>query len=138
MPIEYAFHDAFNCLLVRITGAVTEADFSGAAARVSSDPRIEAGHIRFTDLRMVRELPSAAELEGIAWRISELGRRKSALRSAILVGTDHHFGMARLFQAHRGVDQDTISVFREYDEAARWLGLPTDGPDLFGEVDVWS
>lgn len=45
-------------------------------------------------------------------------------RMAIVVGSDHDFGMARMLQL-RGGDElpHEVSIFRELSEACAWLGV---------------
>jgi len=51
-------------------------------------------------------------------------RRQPDSRLAIVAGGDEFFGLGRMYELLRGDSKVEVHVFRQLDEAERWLDLP--------------
>lgn len=133
MSVGYLYRNDVNCLFLRYEGELTPSDFAAVIDHALADPAIPSEHLRFSDLRSVTAGPDTAALQKMAKVGDAAEERKIALRHAILVGGEAEFGLARLYHAHREQGPDVMNVFREYEAALIWLGLPSDLPDPFSE-----
>ena len=59
--------------------------------------------------------------------------REGPLRIAILVETDVAFGMLRIMASMRAENGVEIRIFRAYDDAVRWLELPSHESEIFDQ-----
>ena len=137
MTIEYRYEEAWNCVLIRVSGAMQPDEYRLMIRQQSADSRIRPGHLRFNDTRRVNEIPDADTTRAFAQLSNEFERMQPMQRSAILVAGETLFGMARLFQAHRGESDEKIGVFQGLAQAFEWLGLPADAPDPFSD-EAWE
>lgn len=130
MPVEYRYDVETGCLLFRLRGHLNLQEFKDAVARAKADPDIPPGHLRFSDLRAILGTPNAGDVEEIARLSNALDEVKPPRLSALLADQDFFFGLARMFRAHRE-GEEKINIFRDYEAAVQWLGLPEETPDLF-------
>lgn len=86
-----------------------------------ADPR-RRWHLLF-DIRESSENRSSIELDGIAGFIGDRQQGLSG-RCAVVAGDPFHFGLARQFEAYSNRRGVAVSVFRDVDEALRWLCDP--------------
>jgi hypothetical protein len=138
VPIEYLYRGDLNCLFLRYRGELKASDLSAVIDRVVADTTVPPRHLRLSDLRSITAGPDAEIVQKMAQRADAGERQKSAIRAAILGGSDLQYGMARLYQAYRENGQEEISIFKTYAEALKWLELPADTPDIFAIEDGWK
>lgn len=137
MSVKYAYLLEIGCLLLRLRGTVRVADFKDAIDRAKADPDVPSLHLRFTDMRAIEGIFAPADVQQVAKLTNSLDEAKPPERSAILVGNDFYFGLARMFRAYRGDMEDRVNIFRDYQEALRWLGLPEGEANLFEGTHGW-
>lgn len=136
MTQTYAFREDWNCVLMHSSGDFVAQEYRDMVAAVKADERVKPGHLRLSDVRAVPMLPTPEFTRTVAGIMSELEAAKPSSRVAILVKGDVQFGMLRLYQGHVEDAYDRIGVFRDLEDALKWLQLPADVPDPF-EPDVW-
>jgi hypothetical protein len=102
-----------------VSGEVQDPDLVELAIGVENDPEVRPEFSLLVDLRDAdgRSVTSAG--------VRELAKRPFALtpasRRAIVVPTELGFGMARVYEALREAQGGAIRVFRDYEEAVRWV-----------------
>ena len=75
---------------------------------------------RLWDLREATLGMTSAELEQLAHDGQDREGPEPS-RAAVVASGDLEFGLSRLFEVYRASDSTSIAVFRDLDEAARWL-----------------
>ena len=120
MPGAYIVDPARSLVLTRAWGILTGADMLNHARRLSADPRFQPQFSQLLDFRDITELPiTAVEVREVA-ALNPFG---PGARRAIVVASDVAFGMARMYQILVEQSPQEFEVFRDIDEALRWLGF---------------
>ena len=102
----------------RATGEVTDDDLMAHRAAIRSDPDFEPDFRHLVDLRGVTKMSITADGLGRLLPGSFCG---PGARRALVALRDVDYGMARMHQMAAGPTEKR--VFRDMDEALRWLGL---------------
>jgi hypothetical protein len=108
-----------HLVTLTVSGELGDPDLLELAIGVENDPEVKPEFSLLVDLRDAdgRSVTSAG--------VRELAKRPFALspasRRAIVVPTELGFGMARVYEALREVQGGAIRVFRDYEEAVRWV-----------------
>lgn len=121
--VRYRFHPASRLLTVRASAGTDEEALLDYARRIAGDPDVPAARDELVDLRAIdASRVSSAGLRRLAgvFEKAEVGEPG---RIAIVAATDLGFGLSRMYQAFRSDSMSEIRVFRELEEAWRWLGL---------------
>jgi len=121
-----------RCIFIRYTGEKAADDVRDVIDAVAADPGMRAYPSRLHDFRSVAGGIDSERLRALAGyattRREELGGGR---RTAIVVARDVSFGEARIYQAYSEIADREIRVFRSFEEAAAWLGLPVGFRDPF-------
>lgn len=123
MPVTMQIDTDENVTYTTIEGAWTVDELFDAFDKLLADPDFRPGTNGIADLRAANYYPSGPDLMRIAHYLLQRRERFGRCRAAILVGGDLSFGTTRMFQAYS--DDSTIAtrIFRDQQEARRWLGL---------------
>ena len=119
MRVDRKIDEVERLVTLTVTGELADPELLELAIGVENDPEVKPDFSLLVDLRDAdgRNVTSAG--------VRELAKRPFALspasRRAIVVPTDLSFGMARVYEALREVQAGAIRVFREYEEAVRWV-----------------
>lgn len=130
MPYQIDFFPEQHLVRVRFEGDITVEEEFEAIRQPAGDPRWFPEPKILVDRRnaTMNLAPEhvAPQQEGVKESFGALGR----CRTAIVVGQDYDFAMARMFEirSESKLDHD-IGVFRSMDEAARWLDIDLDSLD---------
>lgn len=119
---------------MRASPEADEAALLDYAQRVAADPDVLAGRDELVDLRAVDGARmSSAGLRQLAG-VFEAHEKGEPGRVAIVASSDLAFGLSRMYQAFRSQSMSEIRVFRDLDEACRWLELrePPGFPEEVG------
>lgn len=126
MAITYEIDVERRTILVRATGELTEHELLDCHHRLARDPAVRPEFSILFDLRGARGESIATEgiraLAGLPLVLSQTSRR------AVVVGTDLGYGMARMYGLRRGDRMRAFEVFRDLEEAKRWVELPSAAP----------
>jgi len=126
MPAEYQIDRAKGIVFSRAHGVTTAADYTAHGQRLRADPDFRPDHRQLWDLSGITKSNVAFD------ELSEMARIDifaPTARRAVLARNDVSFGLARMFQMLRETKGETgIRVFRDRDEAMRWLDGGAD-PD---------
>ena len=121
--IEFAFDPARRLRTARFHGVVRDDDLAGAYQALVASPDYDAGADDLVDLRGVTHLGVTSEgLRGIMELFAPIDDLGIATRLAIVAPNDAVYGVSRMYEMLRGDGvPEEISVFRDVDEAMRWL-----------------
>jgi hypothetical protein len=124
MPADFSIDTDRRLVISRGIGTFRFSDFLGQIRQLGPDPRFRPEFDHMVDCRQCTEFDlSAAQIE-------EMGAKTifaSTSKRAMVVSSDRHFGMGRMFASYRELFYlQTTMVFREMREAVAWLGLPED------------
>jgi len=121
VPADYKIDKQRRFVLSTGTGRLTKEDVLGHMNRISSDPDFDPNFSQLIDFTNVTELAfGPSEVREFAERNIFAPRA----RRAILVQTDLHFALARMFEIHRELRGEVgIGVFRTADQAMDWIAL---------------
>src|SRR6266853_4481116 len=127
MPIEYRIDHERRLVIARGYGTFTSEDVFGYQRDVWSRPDV-AGYDELVDMTQVEHiaLPSAERVRELAKLSAAMDPRSSHSRFAIVAPTEFAFGLGRMYEAYRNLDDrstKTVSVFRTLDEALTFLGV---------------
>ena len=125
MPLTYQVEREKRLVLVRLSGYLRTAEVFDYQRTVWSLPEV-AGFDELVDMSGVTEVEAVGrdimvELAALASSMDPVG---TAARTAIVAAKPEHFGLARMYEAHRETTPGAtrkIRVFGEMDEAVAWL-----------------
>lgn len=120
MPIDVTFGEP-AVMRVTASGDVTFADIALALDELLDDARIVPGMSMLTDARLVKSLPTTAELRLIAHDCKPL-RDRGVARIAIYTDSTFVYGVARMFGVFAEAVNLKVGAFRQEADAERWLG----------------
>lgn len=130
MPIRTHIDRAQGIVVFHCHGLVDDDHLVGAWERVFVDPEYEPGMNELVDVRGITELKVTPT--GIERLIATVENMEVALpsryRTAVVADQDAAFGMSRMYELLRRDGRENVRVFRRFEEAARWLGIPADEP----------
>lgn len=129
MSVEYTYDEEKNVLYTRLFGVVTDNDLRDQGEAVAADPRIKPGVRELVDLSGIEEIQgSSSSLERNIQIDTANSEKLAGMRSAIVAGTDLLYGFARMYQTIAELRDSplTVEVFRNIEDARKWLGLDYD------------
>jgi len=97
-------------------------DIVAALERVYADPQFAYGMNVLCDLRDARPDLTAGDIRRIVDFVSRNREARGAGRSAVVASRDVDYGMARIAQVYLEPLGVELAVFRDMQQAARWLG----------------
>lgn len=122
MPCSYKIHKDRRLVLTTASGEFTFADATAHEDRLYGDPEFDPTFAHLIDGTHVTKTEiSAPELSTLARRT----KFSAHSRKALVVNSTYLYGLARMFQAYLEASRssESISVFRELDQAKEWLGI---------------
>ena len=125
MPIDYTIDHERRLVMAQARGVLTDEDVFGYQRELWSRADV-AGYNELVDMSHVEQIvqPSADRVRQLAGFAASMDSRSSASRFAIVAATDYAFGLGRVFQTFRGMDERStkkVGVFRSLDEALAFL-----------------
>ena len=127
-PIEFSYDRERGIRTAVFRGVVGDHELLSAYEELLRDPDYAPDAHDLVDLRPVERFEVSAEaLRRLVDMFRPIDRLGYRTRLAIVAGSDHAYGMARMYELLRGDDvPEEIEVFRDMDAALRWLGSPRD------------
>jgi hypothetical protein len=124
MPISYQIDEARGLVVTTATGALTDADILGLKARLQVDPRWSPRLRELADVRGIDRLDvTTVGVRRMASWDAAVGPAIESYRLAIVAPRDEVYGMARMYQMLTEFAVPNVGVFRDLEEAERWLGV---------------
>jgi hypothetical protein len=119
MQVDQQVDPEARLVILTVSGEVEDSDLLSLAIEVEDDPEIKHDFSLLVDLRSAdgRNVTSAG-VRALAQRPFAIS---PASRRGIVVESELHFGMARVYEALREAQGGAIRVFRDYEEAVRWV-----------------
>jgi hypothetical protein len=108
--------------VARFTGVVDDQELLGSYAGLVEQPDFDPSLNDLVDMTGVERLDvSTAAVRQLVSMFTPLDQADVVTRLAIVAPRDHVFGMARMYEILRSDAPEMIAVFRDMDEAQRWL-----------------
>lgn len=121
MPITHHVDRELNILFVTRSGSISSQDEQRALRERQADPRVVPGIPVLVDCRYVEPADDSDTVRYLADKVTQLASRLRCGPVAIVVSNNAQFGMARMYQILTESDHQETEIFRDYDEALRWL-----------------
>ena len=121
MTVTYQLDREFPLIRTRCTGNVTFAEMVDHFRELERDASLPARLDVLLDLTEMRSIPASDQLKAVSGEIEHLQHRLRWGSCAIVASRDVLFGMSRIFRVFAEAHFANSNVFRELDEAERWL-----------------
>ncbi len=125
MPISYRIHADLGLLVTRYVEVVTNDELVEVYRSILSGSEFRHGFNELADLQEITEFKVTAD--GMRHVSALVGRfyegRSESTRTAIITTTRLVYGMGRMYSAYAVPDKENVEVFKDVNEAMRWLGL---------------
>lgn len=128
MPITYTIDHDKRIVFVDPYGLLRKAELLQYQKEVWSRPDIRTYNecVNLDRVTAIHEdtVEDMQELAALAARMDALGQ---PTKTAIIAGNDYHYGLARMYEAHREIlaaGDKQVLAFRSPDEALAWLAAP--------------
>lgn len=125
MPVACRVDPTNRLRIVAGEGTVTGDELLGAYSRILADPAFDPSLRELVDVRRVEraDVPTSA-LRALADRLRNV-RWPQGRTVAVLTRRDQIFiyGLARMYGALRRFEEEEYHVFKDCEEACRWLGI---------------
>ena len=126
MAHEIAIDEALNCYFVRWTGVVDASELRAIYNEIARLPWFRPGLNCLNDLRQADARVDQSDI----WMFSDLqnfaGPMFGSGRVAAVVSDDRTYNLVRTMNTVTKSPERTREVFRDYEAAKAWLGLPAD------------
>jgi hypothetical protein len=137
MPLEYRIDQARRVVFATATGLLSDQDLFTYQREVWSRGEL-AGYDEVVDFGAVEDLvlSSGDRLRALADLASTMDVPGASSRLAIVAPQDFAYGLARMFETYRTMNQHgskVVSVFRSMQAALDWLGFESPGEPAGGE-----
>lgn len=120
MPASYRIDPKAGVVFTTLTGHVTGEDFLDHQRRLRGDPDFRSTMRQCIDARGI----TGGTVTGADMRtLAKANMYADRSRRAIIVSGRVVYGYARMFQLLRSRGPEEIQIFREVEDAHRWLGL---------------
>jgi hypothetical protein len=121
VPIEHKVNQETGVMHVRRWGAVATHDEEVALKMRRKDPLVVANMPVIVDCREVEPPDTVEVVQYIAGKTTRLAAALACGPVAIVVSSDVEYGMARMYMALTELKHSNTMVFRNYDNALKWL-----------------
>lgn len=129
MPVTYELDPEAGFIDVRCVGHVTLEEVLIHLRTIEEDPRLPERLDALLDMGDQTSIPETVELREITRGLERVSKTVRWRALAIVARSDVLFGMSRMFAVFTEPLFSQLNVFREREEAIRWLAAarsPTD------------
>jgi hypothetical protein len=123
----YKIDKDLGLLVIKYEGKTTIAQIAEMLARIIKDPDYSRGLNILSDLRELTSSYTYEQMHSVVDGFPDPGELVSTTKSAVVVSKEVTYGMGRIWAS---ITEDrtvaTAQVFRNMDDALKWLGLPPD------------
>lgn len=128
MPIRYRIDKQRRLVLTTATGVLTDEELLDHKRALIVDPEFEPGMRELSDTRTIERLSvTPAGVRKMVALDQDHADRLGDYRLAIVAPADASFGTARMYQMLTEANVQNIGVFRQMEEAEKWLELASAG-----------
>ena len=119
METQLQVDGAARVVIVTVIGVLGDAELQGLGDQLEKNPEVAPDFALLIDLRQADgKTVTSAGVRSLATRALVFSQ---ASRRAVVVPSDLGFGMARMYEMLREGRGGGMRVFRDYDEARRWV-----------------
>jgi hypothetical protein len=127
----YRIDSDLGCIFVKRAGRYAHDEWMNVTREINSDTRVQRGMNSIYDLREAEGSPTTEQIRQRVQQFNELDSALGPRKVAIVAPGPGDFGMSRMYGILRGDSVATIEVFKIFQEAKDWIGLPADFEDPF-------
>jgi hypothetical protein len=120
MPITHKIDVGRRIVLTRAFGIVTDSELFEYHTNLPSDPDFDPSFNLLSDFTEVTKWDVQSRT---VHRIASIRLFGDSSLRAIVASSDVIFGHVRMFLTLRDIDPKNLRVFRDLNEARKWLGL---------------
>ena len=120
MPAFFRIDLRNRVVIHELAGVVTDQELSNNQRELRRDPDYDPVFGQLIDACYVTDIAVSSDL---VVALAKATPNVPGAKRAIVVASEVAFGMARMFQIIREDAPEEVRVFRDIDEARRWLGL---------------
>ena len=120
MPITHKIDVGRRIVFTRAFGIVTDSELFQYHTNLPSDPDFDPSFNLLSDFTEVTKWDVQSST---VHRIASIPLFVDSSLRAIVAGSDVIFGHVRMFLTLRDIDPNNLRVFRDLNEARKWLGL---------------
>src|SRR5262249_35310381 len=120
MQIERKIDATARVVTLQVNGSLGDQELLSLADELEKATEVTSDFSLLVDLRQANG--QAVTRTGVRALVGRPLVLSAVSRRAIVVPSDLGFGMARMYEMLRGDQGATTRVFRDYDEALRWVG----------------
>ena len=124
MPHKIAIDESVDCFFVEWAGTVLAEELISYFSEIVRHPEFRSGMNSLHDFRDARVHQSQDDLDAIARSYAEVRPEFADGKFAVLVTSDLSFDAARVFLTLADLKPGLSGVYRDYELAKAWLGLP--------------
>jgi hypothetical protein len=120
LPTSYVIDAKHRVVRSRAWGVFSAAEFGEHRQAVAADPAFDPTYSQLGDLREVERFDietATLRREAMETIFAPTARR------ALVASSDVGYGLSRLYGTNAELAPQNVRVFRELEEAERWLGL---------------
>ncbi|MGF1582764.1 MAG: hypothetical protein ACFCD0_25865 [Gemmataceae bacterium] len=126
MPFSSYLEVAEKLLVTTVSGVVTDEELWAHQNKLLKNHIYEVPQFELVDTRSVEswQISSAGQCQ-LALIVQHFEEQMRGLRVAMVAKTQHIYGMFRMWELQRENLDYKVKVFRYYDQACQWLGVPS-------------
>ncbi len=125
MAIEQRIDAQSGVIYRTLSGTTNTEELLDSFTRILKNPAFHPKMKSLTDLTGIKHFAFSADVKRIAGFIKEHREEILGGKAAIVVSSPVIYGMARMLQILTEDSGFDIAVFRDKDEACKWLGINT-------------
>jgi hypothetical protein len=123
MPIAFRIDKESGIVYTTIEGRITTDELLESLERFMNHPDFSPGLNGLADLRNIEMDTFSADVRRIAELMVEYRNKIGPSKTAVVISKDVTFGMTRMFQSFSEQSSIKTAIFRDMEEALRWLGV---------------
>jgi hypothetical protein len=122
MPITFRIDKESGIVYTTIDGRTNTDEIVESLESLLNNPDFKPGLNGIADLRNSEMDTFSADVKRIAGLMIEYRNKIGPSKTAVVISKDVTFGMTRVFQAFSEQSSIETAIFRDMEEALRWLG----------------
>ncbi len=131
MHYWYDIDVELGCVFIKRSGLYAHDHWLAALRLINNDARLRAGMNRIYDLREAEGTATGDQMRDLVQEFDELDNTLGPRKVAFIAPQPVIFGMHRMYELLRDDTVAAFEIYKTYDEAKVWIGLPTDFEDPF-------
>ena len=131
MHYWYDIDVELGCVFIKRIGPYAHDKWVAALRLINNDARLRRGMNRIYDLREAEGTATADQIRDLVQEFEQLDNTLGPRKVAFITPQPVIFGMNRMYALLRDDTVAVFQVYKTYDEAKDWIGLPTEFEDPF-------